>query len=219
MFSTRGHPEVDFCVWALRRDGLRVPPFDQHADGDASLRDAGLTAANWWTWLTAVVAAAAAVDSRNQSDHVERMERHFREKGQPPTSQELREMAARLDERPRTALDLWEGPTEVRRVLADLREPYLSERRGRGREEMQVVRRATAAQHEASAQRSQRLWMEIQRYRPLPPLFFYQVDYPTPVLAAMPPAAGVLGGIDGVVHLDPAYERLVLSAAAELAGR
>ena len=29
---------VDFCVPALRHDGLRVPPFDRHPDGDGTLR-------------------------------------------------------------------------------------------------------------------------------------------------------------------------------------
>src|SRR4029077_287534 len=32
-------------------DGLHVPPFDQHPDGDGSLRSLGLTAADWQTWF------------------------------------------------------------------------------------------------------------------------------------------------------------------------
>jgi hypothetical protein len=218
-FSIRDHPEVDFCVWSLRRDGLRLTPFDRHSDGDASLRNAGLTAAAWWAWLTAVVGVVAAADGRRQWENVELMERHFRERGRPPVNQELRELAARPDGRAPAALDLWKGPAGGRRVLADLRDQYLWERRERGRERMRDVGRATAAQNETSARRSRQLWNEMQQYRPLPPLFFYQVDYPVPVLAAMPPAAAVLGGIDVSGQLDPAYDRLVLRAAALLAGR
>ncbi len=42
-----GH-QANFAVWLLMRDGLRVPPFDRHPDGDPTLRSAGLNAARWW---------------------------------------------------------------------------------------------------------------------------------------------------------------------------
>jgi hypothetical protein len=48
----------DFCVWALERDGLRVPPFDRHPAGDGTLRAAGLDAVGWWRWLARVDVAA-----------------------------------------------------------------------------------------------------------------------------------------------------------------
>ena len=38
---------IDFCVWVLEKDGLRVAPFDQHPDGDGSLRSRGMTAEAW----------------------------------------------------------------------------------------------------------------------------------------------------------------------------
>jgi len=47
---------IDFCVWTLECDGLQVPPFNRHLDGDHALRDAGITAANWSTWFSHVVA-------------------------------------------------------------------------------------------------------------------------------------------------------------------
>lgn len=50
-------PEVAFCLWALRRDGLKASPFDQHSDGDGQLRAAGLDADSWKRWLRAVVGA------------------------------------------------------------------------------------------------------------------------------------------------------------------
>lgn len=51
-------PGVHLAVWVLVQDGLRVPPFDVHPDGDHSLRDAGLQAEDWRTWVHAMVAAA-----------------------------------------------------------------------------------------------------------------------------------------------------------------
>jgi hypothetical protein len=50
-------PPLDFCVRALRLDGLLVEPFDQHPDGDHSLRDHGLDAAAWRAWTGAVADA------------------------------------------------------------------------------------------------------------------------------------------------------------------
>lgn len=48
---------IDFCVWVLEQDGLRVPPFDKHPDGDGSLQARGMTAENWldWTRKTALL--------------------------------------------------------------------------------------------------------------------------------------------------------------------
>jgi hypothetical protein len=48
-------PSLDFCLWILQVDGLRVPPFDQHPDGDRSLRTLGLTAEDWQSWFRRVI--------------------------------------------------------------------------------------------------------------------------------------------------------------------
>src|SRR5712691_2593664 len=48
-------PAVDFCLWVLQVDGLNVPPFDQHPDGDGSLRALGLTEDSWQTWFSRVL--------------------------------------------------------------------------------------------------------------------------------------------------------------------
>lgn len=50
-YSQGSNPAVDFCIWVLQVDGLHVPPFDQHPDGDGSLRTLGLTEASWQTWF------------------------------------------------------------------------------------------------------------------------------------------------------------------------
>src|SRR5215831_9411292 len=46
---------ADFCVWALEKDGLQVPPFDAHPDGDGTLRSAGLQAQEWRLWTTQAI--------------------------------------------------------------------------------------------------------------------------------------------------------------------
>lgn len=58
---------VDFCVRALRHDGLRVPPFDRHPDGDGSLRALGLDTGSWRRWLDAVL------------ERLERLDAHIRQ--------------------------------------------------------------------------------------------------------------------------------------------
>lgn len=47
---------VDFCVWTLQIDGLRVPPFDAHKDSSRMLRASGVTAASWCAWASRVAA-------------------------------------------------------------------------------------------------------------------------------------------------------------------
>lgn len=49
--------ETYFCVITLIRDGLRVPPFDRHPDGDGALRTLGLDATAWLAWVREVVVA------------------------------------------------------------------------------------------------------------------------------------------------------------------
>src|SRR5258708_30030096 len=52
--SVSFNPYVDFCIWVLEADGLRVPPFDKHPSGDGTLQAAGLHADEWWSWFKVV---------------------------------------------------------------------------------------------------------------------------------------------------------------------
>lgn len=45
---------IDFCIWVLEQDGLQVPPFDQHPEGDRALRSLLLSATDWQQWVTKV---------------------------------------------------------------------------------------------------------------------------------------------------------------------
>jgi hypothetical protein len=52
---------VNFCIWVLTVDGLHVPPFDRHPEGDGSLQGAGLEPESWRSWLTTVIARESAI--------------------------------------------------------------------------------------------------------------------------------------------------------------
>jgi hypothetical protein len=46
---------VDFLVWVLEIDGLHIPPFNQHPQGDQSLKSRRITADLWKSWMTQVL--------------------------------------------------------------------------------------------------------------------------------------------------------------------
>jgi hypothetical protein len=49
--------KVDFCIWILKLDGLKFPPFTHHSDGNCMLRNVGLDEETWHSWLEKVVAS------------------------------------------------------------------------------------------------------------------------------------------------------------------
>jgi hypothetical protein len=57
---------VDFCIWVLEIDGLRVPPFDQHPEGNRILQNVGVNADSWRQWLSTVVALQDSILLRNE---------------------------------------------------------------------------------------------------------------------------------------------------------
>lgn len=50
---------VDFCLWVLQTDGLRLAPFDRHPEGPGLLRALGVDPETWREWLHAIVALQA----------------------------------------------------------------------------------------------------------------------------------------------------------------
>lgn len=68
---------LDFCVWVLKSDGLHVPPFDRHPEGNGTLRAKGLDAEVWRSWLAKVAATqdsrlGGSMDSQEQQKLIER---------------------------------------------------------------------------------------------------------------------------------------------------
>jgi hypothetical protein len=49
-------PGIQFAVWTLVHDGLQVPPYTAHPEGDGALRTLGLTAGDWRAWMQGFVA-------------------------------------------------------------------------------------------------------------------------------------------------------------------
>jgi hypothetical protein len=48
-----GH--LNFCVWILMQDGLKISPFDCHPEGSRELRNLGLNSQNWWLWFNRIM--------------------------------------------------------------------------------------------------------------------------------------------------------------------
>lgn len=54
-FSHGFNMMVDFCIYILQVDGVRVSPFDLHSEGNGILRMRGFTTDDWHLWLGEVV--------------------------------------------------------------------------------------------------------------------------------------------------------------------
>lgn len=187
---------VDFCVQALRHDGLRVPPFDRHPDGDGSLRDLGLDPGSWRRWLDAVLRQLELLDAHLRQPELRAHRRAVANIGRPlgrpgglcPGSRELR---ARLDE-------LWTGHAPV----ADAWKRAMTER----------PRHALLPPTQARW-----LWLALEPFHArLPTLRVYLVDYPERVAMTVPPTT-VLVARDPADQDGSAYARTLAAAAAELA--
>lgn len=53
--SDRFNDVIDFCVWVLEHDRLRVPPFEHHPQATGALQRQGLTPEIWRIWFERVV--------------------------------------------------------------------------------------------------------------------------------------------------------------------
>ncbi len=56
-YQSSGSLAVEFPVWLLCKDGLKVPPFSHHESDDKSLQLLGMDAALWERWFRRVVSA------------------------------------------------------------------------------------------------------------------------------------------------------------------
>ncbi|HLO89436.1 MAG TPA: hypothetical protein VK203_31115 [Nostocaceae cyanobacterium] len=73
------NPHIDFCVWVLKKDGIRFAPFNQHPEGDGKLRDAGLKPEAWFTWFNKVVATQNPIllSPKNVTEYQAMIERNL----------------------------------------------------------------------------------------------------------------------------------------------
>lgn len=192
-FSVSWDPEVDFCVHCLVVDGLQVPPFDRHADGDGRLRGAGLTAPDWNAWLEIVVEERALARAESL------WPAWLRSPDWPPSHEALRAQPAQ----PRRAVDTWPGTPELKVRLSNLYERW-THFPAAARAEPPVERHPTE------------LWLKVEPYRDRVPYFhIYPVTYKSAVTHCVPPAS-ILLPAHALSTLESWHEATV-QAVAELA--
>ncbi len=195
-WSEDAWPPLDFCVRALRLDGLPAAPFDQHPDGDRSLRDEGLDGAAWGAWVGAMAQAQG------------RLGAHVRN----PEWRTDRATLAALSEAAWSPARMCPGTPALRARLDRMWTEYRPEGE-RWKQAMTMGKR-----HDRVAPRHERwLWQALGPLRGrLATLSVFLVDYPTAAVMLVPPTTCLIAP----EHSDPggeAYTRMVLRAAEELA--
>ena len=179
---------VDFCIWLLLQDGLRVAPFDQHPDGHASLRRAGLDGDAWLDWTRRVVTALT-----------HRYSQHARSMG----GMEALRAFARAD-RPPT--EEWVGLQSVRAALDDMWQTSLADS-----SEGPIVPKA-------DRELSISDWKQLDPVKQkIEELYVYYVSYPYPVLFLAPPTSILIGTTEGLLSAE-AFLAMVRDGAFALAG-
>lgn len=202
-FSHGFNMMVDFCIWTLEVDGLHVPPFEQHPDGDASLRTAGLTAQEWLAWLVRVVDTQYTQQQRFQK----RSREYLLHGGQPPVFPS--EIVAH---QPVTA---WMGNEAVGTRLATLWEEYGPISNRRRDWEGRLTHRWQKADVEAS-KHQQHLYNELSPYHArIPTMIIHLVNYEQPLNYLLPPVSVIMTAQSDQPDA-PEFRERVLDAAAGL---
>lgn len=189
-------PPIAFCVRALVLDGLRVPPFDRHPDGDGRLRRLRLDAAMWREWVASVLRQHATIGE------------HARSLGTPFARGPLREEARAAAEVLRQPGSFCPGSAELRSQLNDLFTSYApaGEDWKRRMSDFPLLHGSPRHQRE--------LWKGLTPFHGrLAPLSVFLIEYEEPVVMTLPPATCLIAPA-----ADPErYGRQVVDAAARLA--
>ena len=187
---------VDLCVWVLEKDGLQIPPFSTHPDGDGMLRKAGIQVSEWQSWITKIV------DLQSQQTQILQQ--------QARSHQGQAAMPTFLPEA-QNPLASWPASISVKERLGTMWEQYkqLSHQRRTWEQPLAKQRRANGI--------NQRLWADLQLYKShLPSLMIYLVDYSQPVEYLIPPISSIL--TLNSHHLDSEdFRQRVLRTAERLA--
>jgi hypothetical protein len=187
-----------FATWVLQRDGLRVPPFDAHPEGNGRLRAIGLDEPSWRGWMAAIVQAEDALGGAVSAHDLRSI-----------TTDERREIK-RLDDR-RDPIACWVGEPAIGSALVDLWRTYQPIGESWAR-----ALTSTKRQARISPAQERRLWRQLTPFHSrLPTLHVYIVDYVRLVAMPVPPISTVVG----IGALDPegrTYVDLVTAAAEEL---
>jgi hypothetical protein len=186
---------VAFCVHALVHDGLTVPPFDQHPDGDGTLREAGLDASMWREWVGAVFRQWAVLSAA------------VRDVAGVPGQGDLLASARAAGELFRSPGSFCPGSPNLQRRLNDLWIAY--QPLGEVWKERMTVGE-DGVRHRLEGRW---LWNALLPFHDrLPTISVFLVAYPVPVVMALPPTTCLIAPGDG----PDAYGRQVLDAASQL---
>jgi hypothetical protein len=220
-----GDPAVDFCLWVLEVDGLRVPPFDQHPDGDGSLRALGLTADDWQTWFL------RTLDPAQSKQDVERLRQRYLAEylttsGEPDLEHLQRRLRAeRLTRSTDAALPpppafshhqaSWMGSIVINNKLIELEQRYrqIVGQRDRWREDVE------RSLHREGLKAPTRLYDDLRPYHHrLPSLNSCLATYDAPLDYLSAPAT-LLITIQAGQPVWPEFRERVAAAVAELAAQ
>lgn len=169
-------PPIDFAVQALVRDGMSVPPFDSHADGDRTLTAGGLTPEAWLAWVSALIALNSSMGE-------------FATLGGEDLPAESLARGRALGEQMMEPWSVIDAPDRVRVRLHQLWDKY--RRATRAREQPLALGDRGGRRLDARMRRS--LWKDLSHlYDRLPTLTVLLVDYPTPAVMPVPPTTAVI---------------------------
>lgn len=154
---------VDFCVWILETDGLHVPPFDKHPNGDNAFQKQGLDAASWSIWLNDVIL--------------------LQEQGRSviSTGVEAQEFFAKADNPPA----IWKGRPEVGQMLIERWQHYLAILPEKRLRDLEPLERSTEGVQLTNDLKPY--------YKRLSRFSIYLVSYPRAVEAIVLPVSTILG--------------------------
>ncbi len=190
---------IDFAVHVMVQDGLRVPHFSAHEEGDAGLRSLGLTPTAWTAWLESLVALERTIAKAAS------------EVGTPIQGAAIRRLAELMEERDRP----WEragAGTRLRRALQERWIRYIEEATAwRDRYMMRRVNDRFAPRHQRW------LFRQLANLQGPPRLQVFTVRYAAPVVLPVPPETCIVAqvGDDGEGR---EFARLVAEGARILAG-
>jgi hypothetical protein len=177
---------IEFCVWTLIQDGLRVPPFDVHPRGNDQVRQAGMDPTEWTRWFETVVNREVedAETLRLGGD----LKPSLFYRSDPPTIAEQLQMKEALGATspPR----LWKGSQRAGQLLDDLWDDYALRpplrRTRQGHESLYRDQPGTVDQHRELYGMLRSLGSS------LPSLICYPVVYPALVVREVAPMSLVM---------------------------
>ena len=200
-FSHGFNMMVDFCIWVLEVDGLQVLPFDQHPEGDGSLRAVGLDALQWQLWFIRVV----TLQYEQQQVNTKRVT-------EDPFNIQKREPASLFIPDVYNPPALWTGSAIIGQRLIELWEQYGPVSNERSKWEIKLTRKWQKEESKGG----KRLYDALQPYYTrIPTMIIHLVSYERPLNYLITPVSVIMTTTEDQPDATEFRER-VLDAAAGL---